>query len=292
MALNDQLPKYLLEKSQLVSTVTFTALFSIVFMLMSIPFSHNAWFELGTGSAFGLTIAFFAISLLIVIFSKTVMYRSRTNLNMTMLGYILWNTAEGIAICLLYTFFTVGGEQLGFLDLRSETPVHVFMSSLAYMVISLGIPYVLAAMYFAINDKNNTIRLMNFGSVVSDSEPLPQDRQRITLFDNSGVLKLSVSSSNLLYIESDDNYIKVWYSDSQKEIKQYMLRCRLKTVEESFAGSDLTRCHRKYMVNMSKVKVLSKEKDGYYLDMGLKETEPIPVSKTYEETILSKFNSR
>ncbi|MBQ1748113.1 MAG: LytTR family transcriptional regulator DNA-binding domain-containing protein, partial [Bacteroidales bacterium] len=42
----------------------------------------------------------------------------------------------------------------------------------------------------------------------------------------------------------------------------YMIRCKMKTVEDSFKGSSLVRCHRKYIVNMDKVKVLRKEKEG------------------------------
>ena len=71
-----------------------------------------------------------------------------------------------------------------------------------------------------------------------------------------------------------------------------MLRCRLKTVEESFAESDLVRCHRKYIINISKVQVLSKEKDGYQLDLGVESIGAVPVSKTYEAAVLSRFNSR
>ena len=71
-----------------------------------------------------------------------------------------------------------------------------------------------------------------------------------------------------------------------------MLRCRLKTVEESFAGSDLVRCHRKYIVNISKVDVLSREKEGYYIDLGIETAHALPVSRTYEASVLSRFNSR
>ena len=106
------------------------------------------------------------------------------------------------------------------------------------------------------------------------------------------MMKLSVSAANLYYIESDDNYIKVWYTDSKDILKQYMLRCRLKTIEESFRESELIRCHRKYIVNMSKVRVLSKEKGGYYLDLDSDLIDPIPISKTYEETVLARFNAR
>ena len=70
-----------------------------------------------------------------------------------------------------------------------------------------------------------------------------------------------------------------------------MLRCRLKTVEESFRGSSLVRCHRKYIVNMDKVKVLRKEKDGYELDLDNDSIAPIPITTTYSENVLSRFNN-
>ena len=158
------------------------------------------------------------------------------------------------------------------------------------VIFTLGTVYLLAVLHAA--RKEITVRLMNYGNVVTDSDPVPQDREKVTLFGDDGLLKLSVSMRNLYYIESDDNYIKVWYSDTGGEVRQYMLRCRLKTVEESFAGSPLVRCHRKYMVNLTRVDVLTREKDGYYLKLDLPSADPIPVSKTYAETVISRFNSR
>ena len=70
-----------------------------------------------------------------------------------------------------------------------------------------------------------------------------------------------------------------------------MLRCRLKTVEESFRGSSLVRCHRKYIVNMDKVKVLRKEKEGYELDLDNDTIPQIPITKTYEKNVLAYFNN-
>ena len=121
----------------------------------------------------------------------------------------------------------------------------------------------------------------------SDVPILPSEEQKITLFDNSGVLKMSLSLASLYYIESDDNYIVVWYTDSKGELKKYMLRCRLKTVEESFKGSSLVRCHRKYIVNIDKVKVLRKERDGYELDLDNDLIPPITITKTYIANVLS-----
>lgn len=290
-SISDRVPEYLLGKFQLISTVTFTLLFSLVFLLISIPYAHNAWFELAGTKAFGYSVAFFTIAVLLISASKRTMFLFRNSENMTFLTYIAWNVLEVIAISLLYVFFTVKGDQQGIIEL--DMPIgELLFNSFVYCLVSLGVPYIMSAMFFAIQDKDNTIRMINYGNVVSDETPAPHEEQKITLFDNSGVLKLSVSEKNMYYIESDDNYIKVWYSDAKGVLKQYMLRCRLKTVEDSFSGSNLVRCHRKYIVNMSKVDILSSEKDGYMLHLGNEGIDPIPVSKTYEEQVLARFNSR
>lgn len=292
MSYNDRVPDYLLGKRQLILTVLAAAFFSLVFILVSVPFSKNAWFALGGEQAFGLTLAFFVLSLGIVITSKSQMYRLRFAPEFTLWQYLAWNLGEAVIICLLYTFFTVEGNQYGLIDIGEVTFQQIFISSAVYVAVALGVPYIVMAQYFTINEKNNTIRLLNMREVVTDSEPAAWDEEKITLFDNSGVLKLSVRQSNLYFIESDDNYIKVWYMDGAGSMKQYMLRCKLQTVEDSFAGSDLVRCHRKYIVNVSKIDVLVSQKDGYYLDLGIDSVEPIPVSKTYEDAVLERFNSR
>lgn len=285
--LGNAIPEYLRGKYQLIGTVVFTALFSIVFLLVSIPFSHNAWFRLGNSIFFFFTLLFALGSLLLVILSKFVMYKTRTKIKMTYLGYVSWDVAEVIIICLAYTFLTVPITKIGW----DQFP-RILGNSLVYGTISIIIPYIIAGMYFAINDKNKTIRLLNYDNVVSDEALAPSQLEKVTLFDNGGVLRLSVNLDNLYYIESDDNYINVWYTDSKGELKRYMLRCRLKTVEESFRGSSLVRCHRKYIVNMQKVRILRKEKDGYELDLGNDAIKPIPISKTYSENVLSLFNNR
>ena len=92
-------------------------------------------------------------------------------------------------------------------------------------------------------------------------------------------------------MEADDNYIKVWYDDGRGALKMYLLRCRLKTVEESFRDTPLVRCNRKYIVNMDRVKVLRKESDGYFLDLDNDGIAPISVTRTYTENVLKHFPS-
>lgn len=285
MLKNDKIPGYLLGKYQLIGTVTFSVLFAVVFLNIYIPFSDTAWFGLGNSTTFTHTVIFIAMSILILILSRILMYRSKKVFELTYLTYTIWCIVEIMMICGFYTALT--------LDMSlpyEESQWKTFVRALLYGVIALGIPYLIAGMYFAIIDKNNTIKLMSYENVVTD-EPIKPDTkmQKITLFDNSGALKLSLNPDNLYYIESDDNYIKVWYTDSKGDLKQYMLRCRLKTVEESFKGSGLVRCNRKYIVNINKVAMLRKESEGYVLDLANETIPPLPVTKTYTDTILSWF---
>ena len=281
------IPGYLRERYQLLGTVTFAALFSVVFLLVSIPFSNNAWFRLGNSTFFGFTALFALISLTILIGSRIVMYKTR-RFPMTYWGYAGWCLAEILLITTLYTVFTVTIAQP-----EDLSAVAIFLHALIYAFVCLGVPFIIAGMFFTIIDQNRTIRLMNMQDVVTEETPGEAATvQKFTLFDNNGVLKLSVSSANLYYVESDDNYIKVWYDDNKGELQTYMLRCRLKTVEESFSGSDLIRCHRKFIVNMGKVKVLQKVGATYEITLDNEAIAPIPVTKTYIEGVLERFKER
>ena len=280
------IPSYLRERYQLLGTVTFAALFSVLFLLVSIPFSNNAWFRLGNSTFFGFTALFASISLAILIVSKVTMYKTRNILPMTYWGYSAWCLSEIVLITVLYTIFTVTIAQP-----EDQNGIAIFFHALVYTFVCLGVPYIIAGMFFTIIDQNRTIRLMNMQDVVTDETPAETAApvQKFTLFDNNGVLKLSVSSANLYYVEADDNYIKVWYADQQGALQTYMLRCRLKTVEESFAGSDLIRCHRKFIVNMQKVKLLQKVGAVYEITLDNEAIAPIPVTKTYIGNVLERF---
>lgn len=287
MKLNKTLPEYLLGKYQLIGTVTFIVLFAIVFLNIYIPYSTTAWLGLGNSTTFIKTLLFVGVSIIILIASRMLMYQSKRLFKLTYLTYALWCIGESLAIAGFYSWITNSIEYaiLG----ESE---ELFHKAFMYGSIALGVPNIIAGMYLSIIDKNNTIKLMSYENVVTEEGPVEGPLKKITLFDNSGALKLSLNIESLYYIESDDNYIKVWYTDNKGELRQYMLRCRLKTVEESFKGSSLVRCNRKYIVNIDKVKVLRKESDAYVLDLDNEVIPPLAVTKTYTDIVLAHFTEQ
>lgn len=292
ISLYDKLPKYLLDKHQQTSIVVFTAGFGILFILLFMPFLDNPWFKIDTESTTVYLLGFFILCFGLIALSRKIMYNLREKINFTILKYVVWCALEMFILSAIYVSLTAVGGVLDLIEMSDRSHLKMLLSTFLFSIACMGVPYVISYLYLSLADKSNTIRLMNYSNVVSDTPAKPYEDKKITLFDNNGVLKFSIDSENLYYIESDDNYIKAWYTDSSHEIKQYMLRCKLNTIEESFAGSDLVRCHRKYIVNVSKIKILKAERDGYMLELDLDSPELIPVSKSYEQNLLAKYNSK
>ena len=292
MNLEDKIPSYLTGRTQLAATVVFAAFFAVVVLIVTVQYDTHNWFEIGPTATFGYTTLFILASILILSVSKRLMFRAARRVMLSWGRYIVWNLAEMAAIAILYTCLTAYLQGIGIISIPDVGVKVTLGRSFLITVLLTGIPYVIAGLYYAVQDRDNTIRLLNYGNVVTDTEPDPLEREKVTLFGDDGVMKLSISIRNIFYIESDDNYIKVWYSDNKGGLQTYMLRCRLKTVEESFAGSDLIRCHRKFIVNMGKVKVLQKVGATYEITLDNEAIAPIPVTKTYIEGVLERFKEK
>lgn len=272
----------------MIGTMAFSLIFSVIFLNIFLPISEMTWFHFGNSMLFLFSSAFIILSLGFLAVSRIGIYHSKKWFRMTYLVYVLWSLAEVIIICLIYTIlsiFVVGHDEFN--------PVHLLWRALLYGCFALLVPYTISGMYLTVLDRNRTIMKLTARNAMSFmSGQTGGGDERISLYDVGGSLRLSIKASNLYYIESDDNYIKVWYMDNKDEMCTRMIRCRLKTVEDRFKDSSLIRCNRKYIVNLDRVKLLSKEADGYYLDLGIQDIEPIAVTKTYQANVLSKFSEK
>jgi DNA-binding LytR/AlgR family response regulator len=157
-------------------------------------------------------------------------------------------------------------------------------SSSRYTALVLLIPYSVLWLYFSWRDKKEQIERLAENQTLATG-----NRDMIPFYDDKGVLKFSVKKENLLYLESAENYVSICYLNKEK-VSKYLLRDTLKKVEESFAGSDVIRCHRSYMVNFEKVKIIRRDRDGLRLEFDNLSVTDIPVSKTYVEAVMQTFS--
>jgi DNA-binding LytR/AlgR family response regulator len=74
------------------------------------------------------------------------------------------------------------------------------------------------------------------------------------------------------------------------KVSKYLLRLTLKKIEENFFGTEIIRCHRSYIVNFEKVKVIRKDRDGLKLEFDNPLVSDIPVSKTYVNGVMQTFS--
>jgi len=118
----------------------------------------------------------------------------------------------------------------------------------------------------------------------------PAKKSDLIVFkDDKGVTCFSVQISALYYIQSDTNYITLFYS-CQGKLEKYLMRSSLRMVLEQNANDNLVRCHRSYIVNFEKVKLYKKDRDGGVIELSHDQLPPIPVSKSHLENVLHKFN--
>lgn len=275
------IPEYLADANNLVVTVVITSLFSIAFLTVYTPFSETSWFDLHKPATFILTVGLVSTAILLVIISRVIMFYRHKKKPLKTWAYILWNVIEMILVACLYTGVTTT------LIEEDARPLNIFLKALLITFTMMAIPYSIILAVAVQRDRNRILRVVSSSDIVSDESPKKND-DVIHITDNNGNLKLSVRLSNLLYIESQDNYVKVYFT-SQEKLQSYLIRRKLKTIEENFSGGKLVRCHRSYIVNVSKVKVFRKENNSYVIDLDHPGTTPIPVSKKYFESFANSM---
>lgn len=203
---------------------------------------------------------------------------------MNYLKYGLWLFLEIILIGVFYATLS-----MVYVKIPDFSVSFIVTKSIMIALLALGVPYVVTAMWVTIKDMRNTLLVTDSKSIATDGEAIAQNIDIINIADNKGVLKLSVKLDNLYFIKAEDNYTIVYYKKNSM-INRYMIRCKIQTIEDTFADTPLMRCHRTYIVNTKKIKVLRHESDGFYVDFDFEGIDPIPVSKTYSEAVVKRFS--
>ena len=283
-----QAPECLTEPFNQARNVIVSTLFALVFLTAYTPFSDTSWFQLGTNSRFVGTVAFVGIGTFFLACSRVMMtYSVKRRRHFAMWAYLLWLFLEIVVIAAFHTY-------LSYFLVKATTYslAYIFGKSLLITFIALAVPYTIIDLIIILQDTRRKLTLTKSDTVESDDEVLPEHTEIINLMDNNGNLKLSVKLDNLYYIKAEDNYINVFYQRNGA-IASYMLRCKMKTIEDNcIDSSSLMRCHRSYIVNIKKVSVLHNETDGFIIDFEREGLDSIPVSKTYSQKVLEAFNKK
>lgn len=127
------------------------------------------------------------------------------------------------------------------------------------------------------------------GSDLAVKKPLsePHLAETLTFLAENEKDELSLAVSDLLFIESADNYSEIVFLQN-KETKKTLLRGSLSRFEEQAHHPEVVRCHRSFVVNLQRVESISGNAQGYKLQL-TNWTSPVPVARRYGDLVAGYF---
>jgi DNA-binding LytR/AlgR family response regulator len=274
------IPDYLIRRRNLVRLVLFTAVFALAFINIYDPFGVDTYLELDGIRLFLYSSFVILTGMLVVVLSRIIMYLYGKFGELQYWHYVLWVFAEILVMAFVYSIY------VKFILVDEREFMEIATVSIKNTALIILLPYTILWLFFAWQDKTQRLQELE------EKENLPPGQQSgmIPFRDEKGSLRFSVQHQDMLYLEAADNYVNIYYLDRNKPNK-FMVRNSMKAYEEQFKDSKIVRCHRSYMVNLDKVKIIRKETDGLHLELGIEPSVSLLVSKTYVQKVLESFSA-
>ena len=283
------IPSFIYKKSNQIAMIVFVPIFALVFINIYRPLDFDkidadflSWLNISRELAVQLiTILMILVGMSIVAISRSIMgwYTGHKKRVLSYVTYIAWVAFEILLMAGVFTIMAL------FTDTGKDV-LTLFHNSLMKTVLILLIPYVMCYIYFIWQERVSQLRVIR--ERLAEDETVLQTAY-IQILDDKGDMRLSVRRENLLLIESADNYACVWYINNKTQ-KKLMVRNSMKLLSAQLADSRVVRCHRSYMVNLDAIKVLRREKEGVFIELGVEGVPDVPISKTYTGSIYRWLN--
>lgn len=179
-------------------------------------------------------------------------------------NHLLWCVLEMSVMSFVFAFI------IGF-----DMPV--FVRSLSYVFLVLALPQ--WAVY---------TRVALAESLRRNEELSAGDRMKF--HDENGKLKIAIAADDVIYIQADDNYIRIHYL-ADSVVREFVIRTSMKGIEDLCQYHGILRSHRSYFVNPRHVTWLGRDdNDEVYAILDIPDMPHIPVTKRYFDRIAEKFS--
>jgi DNA-binding LytR/AlgR family response regulator len=273
-----KIPDYLINQSNVLRQVFFTAIFALVFINIYAPFNAEGWFNAGKAELFLYSSLYILSGIMVIVLSRLLFIRITRKTRIIFLAYIFWNILEIFLLAATYT-------AMDFFMLQNDSnPFEHFIKMLLGTFFVVVIPYSISWLYYSWKDQKR--RLEKLSRVTSTEY---QRRNMINFYDETNKLRFTLNSKDVLYIESTDNYVTVLIED-QERVKKIMLRNTMKRLEKELENTLICRCHRSYMVNFENVRMVRLSGTNLFLYLQNRDENRIPVSRTYTEKVHEMIN--
>ena len=283
------IPSFIYKKSNQVTMIVLVPIFALLFISIYTPFDFDridtdvkflSWLNISRELVVQLiTICLILVGMAIAALSRWMMSVYTRKRQISYVAYISWIACEILVMALVFTIMALFTE-------TNKGVVTLFRDSLMKTILILLIPYTLSYIYFIWQERVEQLRTIR--QKLSEDETALHNAY-IQIYDEKGDMRLSVRREHLLLIESADNYVCVWYTNNNTP-KKVLVRNTLKQVADQLSATHIQRCHRSYMVNLDLIKVLRREKEGIFIELGVAGIPDVPISKTYMDNVKRWFS--
>jgi len=257
------------DKKNRLFLVLFLLVYIILFLNIFIPFEIDKWAPDSFGSKFLSLSGFAVVGSAGIAFSQFVLRKWFHREHFLIKQFIVWIIFELMFLTVLLTFLYNNVNDI-------PSFIHEFQFSLKHTFLIAVIPYSIVLLILSLfQSKSELVELKK------ESKKVVLSNELIKFPDDKGSLKFTMPLCDLLYLESTDNYVYIYYISHDK-LKKELLRNSLKNLENIFKDTSIIRCHRSYMVNLENLNLV--KKTGQKMMIKLNRVEDfIPVSKTYQK---------
>lgn len=261
----------------LLTTLIFIIFFTFVYTPSELPESGNF---LGLRNKYQYILVLCGLGYLWFVVSRLLLFAALKKKRLSFLWCCIWMVVEILSITAIVSF-----TAWRLFDGLYEYPQVLVTRVLIISTCIILLPSIIFSIIFVIQELEGEVERLKAinGELMKGATQSP-----MCFTDHNGKVAFSTPRENVLYLRSNGNYVDIHYLNDNKHEK-ISLHNTLKALEEMFEGSNMIRCHRFFLVNLNRVKLLKREKNELLIEMESTE-EPIPVSKTYSEAVASAFS--
>lgn len=200
-----------------------------------------------------------------------------------------WTTGKSLLNNVFFLIIMgIGVVCYDYFIVMKQLPEYFPMGFLVDLLAALTIGIIPLSIITIITQNNALKRNLNsskeINQILSERINISPVKEDLITLNKSTKESISIRPEDILYMESEGNYVNVHYRQDEK-VTYKQIRSTIKQMEETLQNHPMfIRCHRAFIVNINYISNAEGNAQGYQLTLSNVPLE-IPVSRTYLKNI-------
>lgn len=200
-----------------------------------------------------------------------------------------WTTGKSLLNNVFFLIIMgIGVVCYDYFIVMKQLPEYFPMGFLVDLLAALTIGIIPLSIITIITQNNALKRNLNsskeINQILSERIKVSPIKEDLITLNKSTKESISIRPEDILYMESEGNYVNVHYRQDEK-VTYKQIRSTIKQMEETLQNHPMfIRCHRAFIVNINYISNAEGNAQGYQLTLSNVPLE-IPVSRTYLKNI-------